>query len=159
MQLSAPCALVALNLTPNAQVHQHVVGLVSALQHLCADEINSELLHLVMCGLSLLHVVNTGYSSHAEESIVIRLGSSLVITAVGGGTAVIPFLTGESALLCLLGLIAQHMQAWRHLHCYGSLLCANTITMLYVSCSVRSVACILHILGECSLCLNIILLK
>ena len=115
--------------------------------HMLMDT-GSELLHLA------IHVNTQEVLSYAEESPAIRLGSSLVITAVGGGTAVIPFLTGKFTLLRLSGLTAQ--QAWlRTLALLRHLAKRNPLTVCHVLCSVCSVACILHILGDLPLHLNI----
>ncbi len=70
-------------------------------------------------------------------TVYCSLANSLVITAVGGGTEVIPFLTGR---FLQPGLAALHTHR---------LLLAN---MWYPACSVRRVAYFLHIFGSVFIC-------
>lgn len=79
-----------------------------------------------------------------------RLGSSLVITAVGGGTEVIPFLTGISAPLYHVPNHSPLLLLHTKMHPSS---CSNieqglTVMCVFVCCSVCSVARLLHLPGK-----------
>lgn len=68
------------------------------------------------------------------NTVLDSIGNSLVITAVGGGTEVIPWLTGQS---------------WRTLHCSTSTRQSwpAGLTRWCLTRSVRRVACVVRFLG------------